>query len=152
MRLSSYYLAFAALALACCRASGGADDAKKLQGTWEVVELIVYGKKADPKVIQGTKFVFAQDKLTIVPANANLAEFEKRVFSFKIDPKKKPAQIDLTALDGENKGAVSPGIYEIQGETLRWCQPDDPKSKTRPTQFASPEKSDLYLFTLKRTK
>lgn len=152
MRKISYFVAFAVIVLACCRAAGGADDAKKLQGTWEVTDLTVSGKKVDLKVIQGTKFVFDKDKLAILPPNDKLAEFEKRTFSFKIDPKKKPAEIDLTALDGEHKGVISPGIYEIQGETLRWCQPDDPKSKDRPKQFAAPDKSDLYLFTLKRTK
>ncbi len=152
MRHLALTLAVAGFALVCCRAVAGGDDAKKLQGTWEVAELIAYGKKVDSKVILGTKFVFAKDKLTILPASANPAEFDKRSFSFKIEPTKKPAEIDLTALDGEHKGAVSPGIYEIQGDTLRWCQPDDPKSKDRPKQFASPEKSDLYLFTLKRAK
>jgi uncharacterized protein (TIGR03067 family) len=58
----------------------------------------------------------------------------------------------LTALDGEFKGAVSPGIYEIKGDTLRWCQSDDPKAKDPPKEFASPEKSELYLFTFKRAK
>lgn len=130
----------------------GGDDAKKIQGTWEVTELIAYGKKVDFQVIKGTKFVFTKDKLTVTPPSDKLEEFVKRTFSFKLNPAKKPAEIDLTVLDGKDKGTISPGIYEITGDTLRWCQPDGPKTKDRPTEFKSPDKSGLYLFTLKRAK
>ena len=58
----------------------------------------------------------------------------------------------MTALDGDLKGVTSPGIYELKGDTLRWCQSDDEKSKDRPKDFASPDKSRLYLFTFKRLK
>ena len=137
----------------CSSAQAGGDDAKNLQGKWEVVELIAYGKAVDAKVFKGTQFVFIKDKLTITPPNDKIEEFVKRTFSFKLDPAKKPAEIDLTVLDGkEDKGKVSRGIYELKGDTLRWCQPDGPNMKDRPTEFKSLEKSGLYLFTLKRLK
>jgi uncharacterized protein (TIGR03067 family) len=152
MRPLLYFLAFAVFSLGCCRAFGGADDAKKLQGKWEVVELVAYGKKVDLATIKGVKFLFAADKLTIQPPNDKLEEIVARTYTLKIEPKKQPAQVDLISLDGPNKGNVSPGIYELKGDTLRWCQSDDPKSKERPKGFTSPEKSAFYLFTLKRTK
>jgi uncharacterized protein (TIGR03067 family) len=162
MRRLTLNFAFAIAALACCRAlAGDADDAKKLQGTWEVVELIAYGKKVDLKTIKGTKFVFAKDKLTVQPANDKLEEFVTRNFTFKLDPKKQPAEVDLTVLDAKDKGFVSPGIYELKGDSLRWCQSDattkpvkvNPFAEAapeRPKSFASPEKSPIYLFTLKK--
>jgi hypothetical protein len=55
-------------------------------------------------------------------------------------------------LDGKDKGIVSPGVYAIDGDTLRWCQPDGSKTKERPKELASPVKSDLYLITLSRAK
>jgi len=121
-----------------------------LEGTWEVTELTAYGEKVDPKFFAGTKFVFEKDKLTVVPPNDKQEEFVKRTFTIKLDGKKNPAEVDLTALDGEHKGTTSPGIYELNGDTLRWCQPDGPKTTDRPKTFTSPEKSDTYLFTLKR--
>jgi uncharacterized protein (TIGR03067 family) len=128
----------------------GGDSVQPLQGTWEVVELTAYGMKVDPKEFAGTKFVFEKDKLTILPGKEKIEQFLKLTFTVKVNPKKKPAEVDLVALDGKHKGVVSPGIYEVKGDTLRWCQPDGAETKARPTDFASPEKSDIYLFTLKR--
>jgi uncharacterized protein (TIGR03067 family) len=153
MRPFAYGMTFFVSALLCCYAAAqDGDDAKKIQGAWEITELIVGGKKVEEKEVKGMRFVFEKDKLTILPSSADSGVVDKRVFSFKLDVKAKPAGVELTALDGENKGAVSPGIYEIKGDTLRWCQSDDPKAKDRPKEFASPEKSAFYLFTFKRAK
>jgi uncharacterized protein (TIGR03067 family) len=138
------------LLLACAALAGQADDAKKLQGAWALTELIVGGAKVPDKELAGMKFVFEANKLTIVPPAADTGVVDKRSFTIKLDPSKKPAQVEITALDGDHKGAVSPGIYELKADTLRWCQSDDPESKKRPKDFASPEKSKIYLFTFKR--
>ena len=140
-------------ALICCQGlAQDGDDAKTIQGPWEIVELIVGGQKVPEKEVKGMRFLFDKDKLTILPPASETGVIDKRTFTFKLDPKAKPTGVELTALDGENKGAVSPGIYEIKGDMLRWCQSDDPKAKDRPKEFASPEKSPFYLFTFKRTK
>lgn len=142
-----------ALAVSLPSSAGGpADDAKKLQGSWEITELIVGGAPVPLKDLKGMKFVFAGKKMTLLPPSADLNVVVKRQFAFQLDPTKTPATVDLTAEDGENKGTVSQGIYEIKGDTLRWCQSDDPKSKDRPKEFVSPEKSSIYLFTFKRAK
>ena len=152
MRPLAFAPVFGILALVCARAFAGADDAQKIQGTWEILELIRYGKKVDLNIIKGTKFVFANNLLTIQPPTDKVEEFEKRSFSYKLTPTKKPAEVDLTALDGKNKGVTSPGIYELKGDTLRWCQSDATKAPERPKDFTSPKKSPFYLFTLKRVK
>lgn len=165
MRLA-LLLVFAGVVLAQARldAGDGADDAKKLQGAWEVVELIAYGTKIDPKEFQGTRFVFDGNKLTVTPAIdkgkpadkkpavERVERFVKRTFTFKLDPSKKPAHVDLTNTDDKGKPGASPGIYEIKGDTLRWCQNDASKSTDRPKDFESREKSPFYLVTLKRAK
>ena len=143
----------ALFALTCHGAlAGDADDAKNIQGTWEVVELIAYGKKVDFNAIKGTKFIFAKDKLTIQPPNDKLEEVVPRNFTFKLDPSKKPAEVELKVLDAKEKDLVSPGIYELKGDTLRWCQSDATTKPERPKEFKSPEKSPIYLFTLKRAE
>ena len=117
-------------------ASGSAqkakDDSEKLQGTWVLTELIVGGFTIPEKEIKGTQFVFAGNKLTIVPAMPDAAAVDKHAFTFKLDPSQTPAAVDLTAVDGDAKGTVSPGIYELKGDTLRWCQSDDKKNTVRP--------------------
>jgi uncharacterized protein (TIGR03067 family) len=154
MRQLSYVLVFGIPAVICCPAfAGDADDARRLQGTWEIVELIQYGKKVDFNIIKGTKFKFTEKNvLTIQPPSDKVEEFEKRSFSYKLNPLKKPAEVELSALDGKHKGVTSPGIYELKGDTLRWCQSDATKAPERPKDFTSPEKSPFYLFTLKREK
>jgi uncharacterized protein (TIGR03067 family) len=147
-QLSALFGAF--LLLTCAAFAGQADDAKKLQGAWALTELIVGGAKVPDKELAGMKFVFEADKLTIVPPTADTDVIEKRSFTIKLEPKKNPAQVEITALDGKFKGTVSPGIYELKGDMLRWCQSDDPQSKDHPKEFASPEKSKIYLFTFKR--
>jgi uncharacterized protein (TIGR03067 family) len=139
-----------------------------------LTELIVGGVKVPDKEVQGTRFVFEGGKLTIVPSindtigTASLWTFaivirfpvipdteavvDQRTFTFKLDPTQKPAAVDLTALDGKYKGTVSPGIYELKGDTLRWCQSDDEKSTKRLKEFVSPEESRIYVFTFKRVK
>jgi uncharacterized protein (TIGR03067 family) len=153
VRKLSFTFAACILTLQCCRAhAGDADDTKKIQGTWEIVELIQYGRKVDFQIIKGTKFVFSGDRLSIVPASDKVEEFEKRSFFFKLDPTKKPAEVELKALDGNFKGIASTGIYELKGDTLRWCQSDAAKAPERPKEFNSPPKSTIYLFTLKLLK
>ena len=152
MRPLLFLVAVGIVAVVCCRALAGAADTKTLQGTWEVAELIVGGAKVPAKDVQGMKFIFKGQILTILPPTADTGVVEKRTFTFKLDPKQKPAAVDLTSLDGDNKGVVSPGIYEITADTLRWCQSDDEKAKERPKDFTSPEKSRVYVFTFKRGK
>jgi uncharacterized protein (TIGR03067 family) len=133
-------------------AAAFAGDAESLIGEWEITELVVGGKKVEEKEIKGMKFVFDKEKLTIVPPAADGGIVDKRTFSYKVDSKAKPATVMLTALDGEHKGTVSPGIFEIEKGTMKWCQSDEPKAKEPPKTFESPEKSAIYLFTFKKGK
>src|SRR6266705_3400225 len=98
MRNISCTIAVFTLALA----SAFAGDAKSLEGKWEIVELIAYGKKVDFNNIKGTKFTFAKDKLTIQPPNDKIEEFVTRTFSFKIDATKQPNEVELIVLDGKD--------------------------------------------------
>jgi uncharacterized protein (TIGR03067 family) len=152
MRFSSFFSAVCVLAAIFTPGSAqqARDDGEKLQGTWVLTELIVGGFTIPEKEFKGTQFVFAGNKLTIVPAMPDAAAVDKHAFTFKIDPNQAPAAVDLTALDGDAKGTVSPGIYELKGDTLRWCQSDDKKNTERPKAFASPDESRIYLFTFKR--
>ena len=155
MRDLKYALMLLAIGFAC-RAFAGGDDAQKLQGTWQLTELIVGGMKIPDKEIAGMKFIISKDKdgdkLAIIPPTADTGVVEKRTFTLKVDASKKPAVVLATALDGENKDTVSPGIFELKGDVLRWCQSDDPKATAAPKDFTSPEKSAIYVFTFKRLK
>jgi uncharacterized protein (TIGR03067 family) len=127
------------------------DDAKKdlekLQGTWEVSEMIVNGKLVPKERREGVKVVFSGDKMSLVPTKGE----EKKEFTIKIDPAKTPKTIDTTALDGTYKGQTNPGIYQLDGDTLKLCLPNK-TTKDRPKEFASAEDSYLAVMTLKKAK
>jgi uncharacterized protein (TIGR03067 family) len=119
--------------LAATVATGGdtKSELAKLQGKWNVE---LDGKKVD--------FQFTKDAFTFT--------IDGKVFkgTFKIDPSKKPKQMDLTIKEGEmyvDKTALA--TYEVDGEKLKWCA-NEPGKDGRATEF--PEKEGgggqhLYL-------
>jgi len=162
MRYFTGIVAFFAVIVACCQALGQGAEFKTLEGTWQITELVIGGLKIPEKEVAGMKFVFSKDKdkdkdvayekLTIHPPPADTGVVEKRTFKLKFNNAKKPAEVNTEALDGEFKGVVSPGIYDVKGDVLRWCQSDDEKATERPKEFVSPDKSRIYIFTFKRVK
>jgi uncharacterized protein (TIGR03067 family) len=87
-------------------------DNEKLQGTWEVTKMVRNDEPAPKKKMEGMKFIFDGDKMI------QEDEGEKTVAIYELDTSKKPKWIDLT-FEGEDK--PSPGIYEVDGGTLKLC-------------------------------
>lgn len=128
----------------------GGDDAKeegkKIQGTWDLTEVVAGGKHVPPEKVKGGKATFSEGKMTLVSPGDELREF-----TFKLDPKAKPKAIDMTALNGGFKGKTNSGVYLVDGDILKMCMPGLP-SMDRPTKLESSEGSDLVLMILKRQK
>jgi uncharacterized protein (TIGR03067 family) len=123
-----------------------AQKKSKLDGTWKPVSVIKNGKEEPDKkdhslIIEGDKFTIREgDKLH---ASGTV----------KRDKSKKPHTIDFTvtkADDAKVEGKTLKGIYELKGDTLKWCfsMPDE----ERPTEFAAPAGSKALFITLKRAK
>lgn len=143
------------LLLAITASAAGADDAKdeaikkdrkQIEGTWRAVALDVDGNKAsdeDAKKItvvngpDGTWTLFSEGK-----------EVGKGTNSF--DPTKKPKTIDFTPTEGEGKGNLYLGIYELGENTRKLCFA--PPGKDRPTDFISMPGSEHILVTFEREK
>jgi len=66
-------------------------------------------------------------------------------------PTGEPKVIDLKPLYDPFKGQTCPGIYELDGDTLKLCLPNEPLA-ARPTELKAGAGSRLCLFTLKRSK
>jgi uncharacterized protein (TIGR03067 family) len=118
-------------------------DRAALQGTWKVTESVSKGEKAP---LEDLFLIFRGDAI-LVREEGKTAEN----FSFLLNPTKKPKEIDLTIKVGAQKGRLDRGIYKIDGDTLRICIQTD-KDAPRPTEFASPKDSSLWLVVLQRTK
>ena len=67
-----------------------------------------------------------------------------------VDPSRSPKTFDDTVLMGDNQGRVIPGIYEISGDTLKFCF--DPDGKQRPLEFKTAPGSQVTLGVYKRVK
>src|SRR5262245_59127791 len=83
-------------------------DQEKIQGTWALVSGERYGKPLPEEVVKHVKLIFSGNKLTTKTGD-RLAEG-----TFKLDPSKKPKEIDLDV-----EGNVGKGIYQLDGDTLK---------------------------------
>ena len=144
------FVVFAAL-LSMASPSRWGEDAKKgsegLHGTWEVVEFTADGKPAPEEFRKEIKITFNGEKMLI----SGPGGIGKREYSFKLDHSKKPKAIDVTPLDGPFKDKTVPAIYELKGDELKFCMPNE-ETKDRPTEFKAAEGSKLGLFVSKRSK
>jgi uncharacterized protein (TIGR03067 family) len=64
---------------------------------------------------------------------------------FKVNPTKKPKEIDIITLAADGSDRVMPGIYKLDGDMLEICV--DHSGKKRPTEFKA---KDGYV--MKREK
>jgi uncharacterized protein (TIGR03067 family) len=119
-------------------------DIAKLQGTWSCE---VQGKKHEMK--------FVKDKFTLT-----FADDQKKASArgtFKVDASKKPKHIDMTIVEADGpaekfKGMTAHAIYDLDGDTFKWCA-NQPGKDERPSTFPAEEgggNEHLYLVFRRR--
>src|SRR5262245_47823317 len=122
------------------------DELKKFAGSWKMTKFESGDKKAPPEeFFAKIRFVFEGEKLLVKVEGQTKDET-----TFKIDPSKKPKQIDVTSSMGPNKGKVAEGIYELDGDKLKICTPQP--GEPRPTEFKAPMGSKTGILYLERDK
>jgi uncharacterized protein (TIGR03067 family) len=138
----------ASLALVCClllSTPAWAVDAReqeKLQGTWGFTELTEGGRKGQEKDIE-LKLVFKGNTVTFTGKGKSLQG------TYVVDPGQKPRTMDITyEKDGEK--LTVPMIYELEGDTLKFCHFEGSSQKGRPKELVASEKTVLAV--LKREK
>ena len=125
-------------------------DLDKLRGTWVTVLLVNDGKtlvdeKTPPKETSATKLVYDGNKWMIKVENKTVA-----TGVFKIDPTRKPKEIDILDESGAKNEKTKLGIYELDGHTYKYCLAQ--AGKPRPTEFTSKAGSGDSLGVMKREK
>jgi uncharacterized protein (TIGR03067 family) len=147
MTLSRFLILTAGLLLAA--PSAGQDDVARLQGTWRTVSLVndgkvLVGENVPPKG-PATKLAYAGDRWLIQVGDKTIASG-----IFKVDATKAPKEIDILDESGTQNDKAKLGIYELDGDTYRYCLA--PAGKPRPAEFASQEGSGYSLGVSKREK
>jgi RNA polymerase sigma-70 factor (ECF subfamily) len=140
----------------------GDKDFDSLQGTWNI-ETMGWGDDSLPKeLMKGYKFVFAGNKLTWEAAIGMTRQSGGKISvadgaypgDFKIDPSKKPMEIDII-LHLKQRGATVDktcrGIYEIEGDALKMYYYSVDTGR-RPIEFSSKGDRKIGYITLTRAQ
>jgi uncharacterized protein (TIGR03067 family) len=135
--------AFVAGSLALGFADDAADKAlKELEGTYTVKSLEKDGKPAPDEVAKSFESVAIKDGKLLLKIGG-----EEKSASLKLDPSKTPAHLDLSPLDGPEKGNTFPGLYKFEkGElTIVMVEKGD-----RPKELTSEGKDVMKLVFTKK--
>jgi uncharacterized protein (TIGR03067 family) len=131
-----------------CLLAGGDEATKKdrqqMAGDWRIASHEKDGKKTPDDVLAKVKVVVTPEgKLTALEGDKK--QFEANLT--KIDPAKKPKEVDLAIVEGEGKGQTALGIYELEKDSFKLAYA---QGKTRPKEFASKPGSGVVLVAYKR--
>jgi uncharacterized protein (TIGR03067 family) len=120
-------------------------EVEKFEGTWVLVYFKFGEVDAKEENLKDLGIIFKRDKMSYLRKGK---EVEKR--TVKVDPSKKPAEIDLIREEGPLKGRAFKGIYSFEDDKLTMCLADI--GKDRPTEFESKKDSLNTLVVYKKQK
>jgi uncharacterized protein (TIGR03067 family) len=120
-------------------------DQQKLQGEWTMASGSADGYPM-PENMRSSARRTCKDDVTTVTVGGQLILKAK----FKLDPSAKPKTIDYEANDGPTKGKTHLGIYEINGDTVKFCF--GAPGAERPTEFNSKAGDQRTLSVWKQAK
>lgn len=120
-------------------------DLAKLEGTWTMVSGTADGYAMPEEMVKTGRRVCKGNETTVT---INGSVFVKATFD--LDPTKNPKTIDYTMTGGFTEGKRQLGIYELNGDTVKFCF-GSPGAE-RPTTFESKPGDGRTLSVWKRTK
>jgi uncharacterized protein (TIGR03067 family) len=107
----------------------GKKELAKLQGTWSYVSFVnPNGDKMPDDQLKKMSITYSGDKWTVKEEDRVIVSGTQ-----KLDPSRRPHEIDAVITEGEGKGNSMLGIYEWEGDMLKVCF--DPMGKERPTSL-----------------
>lgn len=121
-----------------------AGDRKLLQGAWE-------GYIAEPRTERPGPVRFSE--INIGPERIRGVQRDGKDMgegTYRLGTAGGVRTIDSVGTSGEPRGHTFLGIYELKGDTLRWCVANP--GKPRPTEFATQIGSGQFLMILTRKK
>lgn len=144
MRIGHSLIVLVIVTAAACLAApqqGGATDKDRIQGTWKFVSVLDQG--VEQPMPDAIRVVITSDLLTMV-----YPKDDPTGWKYTIDPSKDPKQMDWLSEEEPGRPIRQPGIYSLEGDTLKICSAA--AGKPRPTRFESKRGDFGGLWTLKR--
>ncbi len=120
-------------------------EMKQLEGEWSMMSGEANGFSMPKETVDRGKRVAKNGETTITIGGQ--VYFKAKI---SIDPSKKPKAIDYAMTEGPTKGKTHLGIYELDGDTVKFCFAAP--GKDRPTEFTAKEGSERTLSVWKRDK
>lgn len=120
-------------------------DQELLQGTWSMVSGARDGAAFPADYLKHSKRVAKDDEVTVMLQGQLFMKAK-----FKLDPTKTPKQVDYAVSDGPYAGTTQLGIYELEGEQVKFCF--SVPGKVRPTDFTTKPSDGRTLSVWKKEK
>jgi len=125
--------------------AGSKAELDRFVGTWKGVSMTTDGKEMPKAEAEGVRLVVEGAKYTLKMGDQEIEG------THKLDPAKKPKEIEAVRSKGPEKGEKMLGIYELTDDTFKVCFAAPGKTE-RPKDFKSEAGSGNRLLVFKREK
>ena len=121
------------------------DDRKAFEGTWVGESNIRDGITVSDDEVKQVRLILTGERYTLERGGDRTSRG-----TCKIDPMKTPKTMDISIIDGVNKGQTWLGIYELSGDLYHTCFAT--AGNPRPSRFRSEPGSGNILWVFRREK
>ena len=144
MRLHAMVIALAALFIPADDTTK--NDVDQFKGAWKTESLEIGGEKVPWEAIKDDLMIFEEKEYTQEQGDKVV-----ECGNYKLDPSKKPKEIDFDITEGPEQGKHQVGIYELSGDTLK-ISVAPPGVEERPADFTTKPGTKTAVVVLKREK
>jgi uncharacterized protein (TIGR03067 family) len=99
---------------------------------------------ADLETYKGMTLTIQEGKSTLKAADGTVLS----ACELKVDAGRDLKTFDAKEVEGLGVGRIYKGVWEVKGDTLKWCF----STKDRPKGFESQEGADFFMLVLRRQK
>lgn len=127
-----------------------ADDraaVEQLRGSWRPESVTESGRRltgADLDAYKGMTLTIQGGKSTLKAADGTVLS----ACELDVDAGRDPKTFDAKEVEGLGVGRIYKGVWEVEGDTLKWCF----STKDRPKGFEHKEDADFFMLILRRQK